>query len=88
MRDFSNHATNCTPERDVEITDIETCVVEGNFEWNIVRVPTDLGVTGLGESYRSGGITDVMEYMKRFLIGEIPSTSRSASEGSAYPGSM
>jgi L-alanine-DL-glutamate epimerase-like enolase superfamily enzyme len=72
MRDFSNHATNRTPERDIEITDIETCVVEGNFEWNFVRVHTDAGVTGLGESYRGGGVTAIMEYMKRFLIGENP----------------
>jgi L-alanine-DL-glutamate epimerase-like enolase superfamily enzyme len=72
VRDFSNHATNRAPERDVAITDIETCVVEGNFEWNLVRVHTDAGVVGLGESYRGGGVTDVMEYMKRFLLGENP----------------
>jgi L-alanine-DL-glutamate epimerase-like enolase superfamily enzyme len=72
MRDFSNHATERAPERDVEITDVETCVLEGNFEWNLVRVHTDAGVVGLGESYRGGGVTDVMEYMKRFLVGENP----------------
>ncbi len=72
MRDFSNHATNRLPERDVAITDIETCVVEGNFEWNLVRVHTDAGVTGIGESYRGGGVTEIMEYMKRFLVGENP----------------
>jgi L-alanine-DL-glutamate epimerase-like enolase superfamily enzyme len=72
MRDFSNHATNRAPERDVEITGIETCVLEGNFEWNLVRVHTDAGVTGLGESYRGGAVTDIMEYMGRFLVGENP----------------
>ncbi|QLG49829.1 mandelate racemase/muconate lactonizing enzyme family protein [Natrinema halophilum] len=72
MRDYSNHANTRTPERDVEITDIETCVVEGNFEWNLVKVHTDAGVTGIGESYRGGGVTEIMEYMKRFLIGENP----------------
>lgn len=72
MRDFSNHAMNRVPERDVKITDIETCVIEGNFEWNLVRVHTDAGVTGLGEAYRGGGVTDIMEYMKRFLVGENP----------------
>ncbi|WP_207592392.1 enolase C-terminal domain-like protein [Halomontanus rarus] len=72
MRDFSNHATDRDPDRDVEITNIETCVLEGNFEWNLVRVHTDAGVVGLGESYRGGGVTDLVEYMKRFLIGENP----------------
>jgi L-alanine-DL-glutamate epimerase-like enolase superfamily enzyme len=72
MRDFANHATNRSPDRDVAITDIETCVVEGNFEWNLVRVHTDAGVVGLGESYRGGGVTALVEYMKRFLIGENP----------------
>jgi L-alanine-DL-glutamate epimerase-like enolase superfamily enzyme len=60
MRDFSNHASNRGPGRDVAITNIETCVVRGNFEWNLVRVHTDAGVTG------------IMEYMKRFLVGENP----------------
>ncbi|MFB6113029.1 MAG: mandelate racemase/muconate lactonizing enzyme family protein [Halodesulfurarchaeum sp.] len=72
MRDFSNHATHRAPERDVEITDIETAVIAGNFEWNLVRVHTDAGVVGIGESYRGGAVTDIMEYMKRFLIGENP----------------
>ncbi|MFC4989780.1 MULTISPECIES: mandelate racemase/muconate lactonizing enzyme family protein [Saliphagus] len=72
MRDFSNHATERATERDVEITDVETCVIEGNFEWNLVRVHTDADVVGIGECYRGGGVTDVIEYMKRFLIGENP----------------
>jgi gluconate/galactonate dehydratase len=72
MRDFSNHATDRRPERDVEITDIETAVVEGNFEWNLVKVHTDAGVTGVGEAYRGGNVTDIMAYMTRFLVGENP----------------
>lgn len=72
MRDFSNHATSRAPERDIEITDIRTGVIEGNFEWNVVKVDTDAGVTGIGESYRGGEVTDLMEYTKRFLLGENP----------------
>lgn len=52
MRDFSKQTSTRAAERDVKITDIETCVLEGNFEWNLVRIHTDAGVTGLGESYR------------------------------------
>ena len=32
--------------------------------------PTDAGVTGLGEAYRGGGVTEVMEYMEECLVGE------------------
>jgi L-alanine-DL-glutamate epimerase-like enolase superfamily enzyme len=72
MRDFSNHAPNRADARDVEITGIETAVIEGNFDWNLVRVHTDAGVTGIGESYRGGGVTDIMRYMADFLVGENP----------------
>jgi len=72
MRDYGNHTTNRAPERDVEITDIETLVVDGNFEWNLVKVETDAGVTGIGEAYRGGGVPELVEYTKRFLIGENP----------------
>ncbi|WP_246998135.1 mandelate racemase/muconate lactonizing enzyme family protein [Halosolutus gelatinilyticus] len=72
MKDFSNQIANREPSRDVEITDINTCVVEGNFEWNLITVETDAGVTGIGESYRGGGVPELVEYTKRFLIGENP----------------
>ncbi|MCO8245375.1 MULTISPECIES: mandelate racemase/muconate lactonizing enzyme family protein [unclassified Haladaptatus] len=72
MRDFSNHTTNRGEARDVQITDITTAVVEGNFEWNLIKIETDAGVTGIGESYRGGGISELVSYTKRFLIGENP----------------
>ncbi|MFB6223598.1 MAG: mandelate racemase/muconate lactonizing enzyme family protein [Haloarcula sp.] len=72
MRDYSDQIANRDANRDVEITDIKSCVVEGNFEWNLIKVETDAGVTGIGESYRGGGIPELVEYTKRFLIGENP----------------
>ncbi len=72
MKDFSNQITNRDESRDVKITDINTCVVKGNFEWNLITVETDAGVTGIGESYRGGGVPELVEYTKRFLIGENP----------------
>jgi L-alanine-DL-glutamate epimerase-like enolase superfamily enzyme len=72
MRDYSDRIENRESDRDVEITDIRTCVVEGNFEWNLITVETDAGVTGIGESYRGGGVPELVEYTKRFLVGENP----------------
>ncbi|GAB6861774.1 mandelate racemase/muconate lactonizing enzyme family protein [Haloplanus litoreus] len=72
MRDYSNQSTRRADARDVQITDIETAVIEGNFDWNFVRIHTDAGVTGLGESYRGGRVTDIMDYMADFLVGENP----------------
>ncbi|AZH26394.1 mandelate racemase/muconate lactonizing enzyme family protein [Haloplanus aerogenes] len=72
MRDYSNQTTRRADARDVTITDIETAVIEGNFDWNLVRIHTDAGVTGLGESYRGGTVTDIMAYMADFLVGENP----------------
>ncbi|SEH13466.1 L-alanine-DL-glutamate epimerase [Natronorubrum sediminis] len=72
MRDYSNHIQHRDADRDVEITDITAHVVEGNFEWNIIEIETDAGVTGIGESYRGGGVPELVEYTKRFLLGENP----------------
>ncbi|ESS12601.1 MAG: L-alanine-DL-glutamate epimerase related enzymes of enolase superfamily [uncultured archaeon A07HR60] len=72
MKDFANHTQTRGEGRNIEITDIEADVIDGNFEWNIVRVHTDAGITGIGESYRGGGVPEVMEYMNRFLVGENP----------------
>lgn len=72
MRDYGATPENRGEARDVAITGLETAVVEGNFDWNLVQVHTDAGVTGIGESYRGGRVTDIMEYMESFLVGENP----------------
>lgn len=72
MKDYTNHATKRPDTHDVKITKVESAVVEGNFEWNLVKVHTDAGVTGVGEAYRGGGIPELVEYTNRFLVGENP----------------
>ncbi|EMA59715.1 mandelate racemase/muconate lactonizing enzyme family protein [Halorubrum lipolyticum] len=72
MRDHTNHAADRPEGHEVEITEVESAVVDGNFEWNLVKVHTDAGVTGVGEAYRGGGVPELVEYTNRFLVGENP----------------
>jgi L-alanine-DL-glutamate epimerase-like enolase superfamily enzyme len=72
MRDYSGSHLSRSPDRDIAITNISTAVIEGNFEWNLVQIETDAGITGIGESYRGGGTPAVIEYTNRFLVGENP----------------
>jgi len=72
MRDYSDQIDTRDPDRDVQITSLDACVVEGNFEWNLIKVETDAGVTGIGEAYRGGGVPELVEYTNRFLVGENP----------------
>jgi L-alanine-DL-glutamate epimerase-like enolase superfamily enzyme len=56
----------------MKITDVRTAFVGGNFEWILVRVYTDEGLTGLGECYWGAGVEAVVHAMKRLLVGEDP----------------
>jgi len=76
MRDLSAETMGATRERpgprDVEITDVQTTMVGGNYPWILVRVYTDAGVVGTGEAYWGGGDTEIIERMAPFVIGENP----------------
>lgn len=76
MRDLSSSSLNLTAtrggNRDLEITDIQTTIVGGNYPWIIVRVYTDAGVTGTGETYWGAGDAEVIDRMAPFVIGENP----------------
>ena len=76
MRDLSSETMGLTNERggvrDAEITDVQTTMVDGNYPWILVRVYTDAGVVGTGESYWGGGDDAIIERMKPFLVGENP----------------
>ncbi|MFB6124873.1 MAG: mandelate racemase/muconate lactonizing enzyme family protein [Halanaeroarchaeum sp.] len=77
MRDLSAAVVGATAERephtrDLEITDVQTTMVDGNFPWTLVRVYTDADVVGTGEAYWGAGVPELIERMKPFLVGENP----------------
>ncbi len=76
MRDLSAETMDVTAERgggrDVEITDVQTTMVDGNFPWTLVRVYTDAGVAGTGEAYWGAGVPELIARMTPFLLGENP----------------
>lgn len=72
MREFADPDLTRHPDRDVTITDVDACVIEGNFAWNLIRIHTDAGVTGIGEAYRGAAVQNIVDHLSRFLIGENP----------------
>ncbi|HLN13191.1 MAG TPA: mandelate racemase/muconate lactonizing enzyme family protein, partial [bacterium] len=40
----------------MKITAVESVAVQGNFDWILVRIQTDEGVSGLGEAYWGAGV--------------------------------
>ncbi len=56
----------------MKITDVRTAVVKGNFEWVLVRVSTDEGLTGLGEAYWGAGVAEIIHRLRPALVGENP----------------
>lgn len=56
----------------MRITKIETAVIEANFDWTIVKVHTDQGLTGWGEAFFAPGLTGLVRELNDFLPGEDP----------------
>jgi gluconate/galactonate dehydratase len=56
----------------LKITRLKTAVVEGNFDWTLVRIETDEGVSGLGECFFAPGLTASLRSLEPLLIGEDP----------------
>lgn len=56
----------------MKITKISTAAIRGNFEWILVRVHTDEGLTGLGECYWGAGVETVVHRLEPILMGEDP----------------
>ena len=45
----------------MKITAIESAAVHGNFDWILVRVHTDEGVSGIGEAYWGAGVYEILQ---------------------------
>jgi len=56
----------------MKITDVRSTTVEGNFDWILVKVYTDEGISGLGEIYAGTIGGDMLRLLKPFLLGEDP----------------
>ncbi|MFC4549030.1 MULTISPECIES: mandelate racemase/muconate lactonizing enzyme family protein [Halorussus] len=76
MRDLSAETMGATGQRaglrDIEITDVQTTMIDGNFPWTLVRIYTDAGIVGTGEAYWGAGVPELIERMKPFVVGENP----------------
>jgi len=59
----------------MRVTDVRACILEGNFDWVLVRVDTDAGVSGFGEcfsAWNSSVVKQLVLSMKQHLAGENP----------------
>jgi L-alanine-DL-glutamate epimerase-like enolase superfamily enzyme len=56
----------------MKITRLKSAVVEGNFDWTLVRLETDDGVQGLGECFFAPGLTAILRSLEPLLLGEDP----------------
>ncbi|MDX1979317.1 MAG: mandelate racemase/muconate lactonizing enzyme family protein [Bryobacteraceae bacterium] len=54
----------------MRITNLTTAVLEANFDWTIVKLETDAGVTGYGEAFCGPGVTAIIREFREVLIGE------------------
>lgn len=53
----------------MKIRSVTTAVVEANFDWTIVRIETDDGQVGWGESFFAPGLTSIIANMGELLVG-------------------
>ena len=57
----------------VKITDVKVMIVRGTWDWNLVRIDTDAGVSGIGEAYWGFGVKDlILNQLKPQVVGEDP----------------
>lgn len=71
-RDLSMTERRRPASRDLQITDISRFVIRGNFPWSLVRVSTNQGIEGIGETFVGEESSDVAARFGTLLEGENP----------------
>lgn len=56
----------------MRIEQIQTAVIEANYDWTIVKVEADHGLIGWGEAFFAPGLTATLREFNEFLPGEDP----------------
>lgn len=70
---FALHPLVAQLKGKVKITDVKCMIVRGTWDWNLVRVETDAGVSGIGEAYWGFGVKDlIVNQLKPLVVGEDP----------------
>jgi L-alanine-DL-glutamate epimerase-like enolase superfamily enzyme len=70
---LSLHSLAAQHKGKVKITDVKVMIVRGTWDWNLIRVDTDAGVSGLGEAYWGYGVKDlILNQLKPQIVGEDP----------------
>lgn len=54
----------------MRIRSVSTAVVEANFDWTLIRIESESGVVGYGESFFAPGLTAIVREMGRLLVGQ------------------
>jgi L-alanine-DL-glutamate epimerase-like enolase superfamily enzyme len=68
------YANGRSLRKQAKITDVKAIMVKGpTADWPLVKIETDAGVTGFGESYWGRGIKEIiLGYLREAVLGEDP----------------
>lgn len=72
----------------MKVIRLKTAVVEGNFDWTLVRIEIDEDVQGLGECFFAPGLTAILRSLERLSIGEDPRVNTGTSPRNALWGEL
>ena len=53
----------------MRIADIQTAVIAANYDWTLIKIRTEDGAIGYGESLFAPGLTKLIRDLKPLLIG-------------------
>ena len=53
----------------MRIADIQSAVIAANYDWTVIKIKTDDGTVGYGESLFAPGLTKMIQDFKPLLIG-------------------